>query len=99
MSAAFPIIIDTVFTGQVVESLEGTPGIVHQVNKRTIDFSLASGVLVSGSPTLFKPSDCVFRKARKIRNSEEKQNNVWAPGIGGNIMTDFGPAPVIIVKE
>lgn len=99
VSAASPVNIDTVFAGQVVESLDGTPGIVHQVNKRTIDVSLANGPLVSGSSTLFKPSDCVFRKARKSRNSEDRQNNVWPPGIGGYIMTDFGPAPVIIGKE
>lgn len=65
VSAAEPLSYDTISVGQIVESLDGTPGIIFQVNKTTIDVSFASGLVVSGSPALFKPSECAFRKARK----------------------------------
>ncbi|WP_211656255.1 hypothetical protein [Planococcus alpniumensis] len=98
VSAAAPANIDTVYAGQVVESLDGVPGIVYEVNKQMINVSLANGQLVSGSPVLFKPSDCAFKKVRKSRNAEDKQHEVWTAGVAGYIMTDFGPAPVIIGK-
>ncbi|WP_404338004.1 hypothetical protein [Planococcus rifietoensis] len=99
VSAATPLSYDTVSVGQIVESLDGTPGIIFQVNKSTVEVSFASGLVVSGSPALFKPSNCAFRKARKCRTFEEKQNNIWAAGVTGYVMTDFGPVSVIIGKK
>ena len=99
VSAAEPLSYDTVSVGQIVESLDGAPGIIFQVNKTTIDVSFASGLVVSGSPALFKPSECAFRKARKCRTFEEQRKNIWAAGVTGYIMTDFGPVSVIIGKN
>lgn len=42
VSAATPLSYDTVSVGQIVESLDGAPGIIFQVNKTTIDVSFAS---------------------------------------------------------
>lgn len=98
ISAAEELSLDTVFAGQIVESLDGKLGIVSHKNKETINVMLSTGLTVTGSPILFKPSDARFNKARYRRTREDKALNNWAAGHSGYIKDDFGRHPVIVGK-
>lgn len=98
VGAAMPLSFDTVYAGLIVESFNGNVGIVHQVNKQTIDVTYASGTSVSGSPELFKPSNASFKKARYRRSAEDKEQNNWSVGHSGFIKNDMSKLPVIVGK-
>lgn len=89
---------DSVFAGQIVESLEGKPGIVTGVNKKTIHVTYVNHISVSNSPQVFKSSDASFEQARSKRSEIDKKINYWAEGYSGYIKTADGIHEIVVGK-